>query len=430
MKDILFDLRSDHLAGRRNGRVAICSIRREVLAAAIESARSCNDHLLVEATANQINQFGGYSGMTPAAFAAYMGQLAASMGFPRSRVLLGADHLGPYVWRNEPAERAMNKALELVRQCVYAGFVKIHLDTGFGCIDDPQPELPPETAAERAVALCRAAETAAEHIPGNDSRPYYVIGIEVPPPGGALEASGSPDVTSIEKLQDILQLYEARFRAARLDSAWNRVMAVVVQPGIEFGDQLVAHYRSQCARALSLFHDRLPAHMIYEVHSTDYQTPENLARMVADHFILLKVGPCLTNSFREAVFELARIESERLGRRRSVKLSSIREVLETVMLENPSDWQSHYRGSEERLRFLRSHSKRDRIRYYWSHPAVAGALQLLMANLKSHWSPAWIEADRSGASSPLPSDQPPNDPAALIRQRIQSTLDPYLKACA
>ena len=36
----------------------------------------------------------------------------------------------------------------------------------------------------------------------------------------------------------------------------------------------------------------------------------SLARMVADHFTLLKVGPCLTNAFREAVFALEEIEAE------------------------------------------------------------------------------------------------------------------------
>jgi len=429
MKDTLLDLKSDHLAGRCGGRVAVCSVRFEVLEAALESARYRNDPLLIEATANQVNQFGGYSGMTPGAFAEHIGRLAARMEFPLGRVVLGADHLGPYVWRNEPAESAMRKALELVQQCVRAGFSKIHIDTGVACADDRQPELPAETAAERAVALCRAAECAADCRPGQDSRPFYVIGAEVPPPGGALEDPATLEVTAVDKLQEVLHLYEARFRSAHLESAWDRVLAVVVQPGVEFGDYLVARYCSQRARALSLFHARLPGRMTYEVHSADYQPSDLLVRMVSDHFVLLKVGPCLTDSFREAVFGLARIESEQLGRRRGVRLSNIREVLETVMLENRTYWQSHYRGSDDELRFLRSHSKRDRIRYYWNHPAVDSALQLLLANLKTGWSPAWVEAHMPEVPTAMATQPSMTDPARLIRRRIQLALDPYLEAC-
>ena len=42
--------------------------------------------------------------------------------------MLGGDHLGPYVWRAEPADEAMAKARDLVRDYVAAGYTKIHLD--------------------------------------------------------------------------------------------------------------------------------------------------------------------------------------------------------------------------------------------------------------------------------------------------------------
>jgi len=430
MSTILLDLRNDHLAGRRRGQVAICSSRREVLEAAVELAMSQGNHLLIEVTGNQVNQYGGYSGMTPAAFATEIDRLAFAMGFPRSRILLGADHLGPHIWRNEPIEIAMPNALELVRQCVRAGFSKIHIDTGFGCANDTSPELPPEIAAERAVALCRAAESNAGQLSSAASRPLYVIGAEVPPPGGALDDPQTLGITSPEKVEETLYLYEARFKSARLEAAWDRIMAIVVQPGVEFGDSLVAPYCSERARALSRFHDRLPADMTYEVHSTDYQSAGRLAQMVADHFTLLKVGPCLTHAFREAVFGLARIESEQLNRRRGVQLSNIREVLEAVMLENPVHWRSHYRGSPEKLRDLRLHSRRDRLRYYWSHPAVASALKRLLANLEPGLSPAWVEAHLPKVYAALPSDRNPVDSTTLIRRCIQLALKPYFDACA
>jgi D-tagatose-1,6-bisphosphate aldolase subunit GatZ/KbaZ len=324
----------------------------------------------------------------------------------------------------------MRKARELVQQCVRAGFSKIHIDTGFGCADDPQPELPLEVAAERAVTLCWAAEAAAESLPPAASRPVYVIGAEVPPPGGALDGLQSLKATPIEKLEEALCWYEARFKSAGLESVWDRVMAIVVQPGVEFSDSEVARYSSLKARALSLFHDRLPGDMTYEVHSTDYQPSDSAARMVADHFTLLKVGPCLTDAFRRAVFGLARIESEHLDRDGGVQHSNIQGVLEAVMLENPAHWRPYYRGSEERLRFLRSNSRRDRLRYYWSHPAVSSTLRLLMDNLRAGLPPAWVEEHLPDVYAALPPDRYPVDAATLIRRRIQLALQPYLDACA
>jgi D-tagatose-1,6-bisphosphate aldolase subunit GatZ/KbaZ len=352
------------------------------------------------------------------------------MGFPRNRIWLGADHLGPGVWRNETSETAMRRALELVGQCVAAGFHKIHIDTGFACVDDPEAHLRPEIAAERAAVLCRAAESAANQRPAHASRPLYVIGAEVPPPGGALEDPAALEPTPVEELKEVIRLYEERFRSARLESAWERVLAVVIQPGVDFGDRRVAPYRPELGRALSAYHERLPGIMTYEIHSTDYQPAECLARMVRDHFILLKVGPCLTHAFREAVFALARIESEWLAERRGVQPSNIREALESAMLENPVYWQSHYRGSDAELRFLRSHSKRDRIRYYWRHPAVETAFKRLLANLSPSLPPELVEAHMSEVYAAMPSAQFPADPAILIRRRIQLSLQAYFRACA
>jgi D-tagatose-1,6-bisphosphate aldolase subunit GatZ/KbaZ len=430
MSVILRHLRSDHLAGRRGGMVSICSARREVLEAAMELAKARWESLLVEATAHQVNQFGGYTGMTPAAFAAYITEIACAMDFPRNRILVGADHLGPGVWRSETSETAMQRALELVGQCVAAGFHKIHLDTGFGCADDAASLLPPEIAAERAAALCRAAESAADQLPALAARPLYVIGAEVPAPGGALENPAALESTPVEKLNAVIRSYAERFRAARLESAWERVMAVVVQPGVDFGDRQVAPYRPGRARALSAYHSRLPGIMNYEIHSTDYQPAECLARMVQDHFVLLKVGPCLTHAFREAVFALARIESDWLAERRGIQPSGIREALEAAMLENPVHWRSHYQGGDAELRFLRSHSKRDRIRYYWGHPAVETAFQRLMANLGPFLPPELVEAHLPEVCAAMPAAPCPADPAGLIRRCIQLSLNPYFQACA
>jgi D-tagatose-1,6-bisphosphate aldolase subunit GatZ/KbaZ len=429
MNDILSHLKADHLAGRRGGLYAVCSSRREVLEAAMALARDNGQPLLAEATANQVNQFGGYTGMTPSEFVSFLLSIAAAQGFPRENLLLGADHLGPYTWRSEPAAAAMAKAAELARQCVHAGFTKIHLDTGFGCSDDPAPSLPPDVAAERAVTLCRASEAAADQRPSGTPRPLYVIGTEVPLPGGALEDPEGIAVTRPEDVAEFVALAESRFRKAGLEGAWERMLAVIVQPGVEFGNTSVARYDPAKARTLSAFHHDLPGIMTYEIHSTDYQAPDSLARMVADHFILLKVGPCLTNAFREAVFALEEIEAERLKSRRDAVPSDLRRVMEQLMLQHPVHWRSHYRSNAEECRRMRLSSRLDRIRCYWGYPEAQAALDRLHRNLAPSVAADLVERYFADQVSIIKSGEPALNPAELIRRRIQKELRPYLGAC-
>jgi D-tagatose-1,6-bisphosphate aldolase subunit GatZ/KbaZ len=55
----------DNLNGNRTGVYAVCCAQPLVIEAAIIQAKKDNTPLLVEATANQVNQFGGYTGMYP-----------------------------------------------------------------------------------------------------------------------------------------------------------------------------------------------------------------------------------------------------------------------------------------------------------------------------------------------------------------------------
>ena len=138
--------------------------------AAIQQALEDGNCLHVESTSSQVNQFGGYTGMTPQQFADGMRVDAASAGLPPGRVLLGADHLGPFAWRSEPSATAMAKACDLAGLCVHAGYQKIHLDTSMPCGDDLK-SLDEKAVAERAATLCRAAEEACEEMPTGSPRP-------------------------------------------------------------------------------------------------------------------------------------------------------------------------------------------------------------------------------------------------------------------
>ena len=348
MKNPLIQLRNRHLRGEIGGMFAVCSAQRLVLEAAMDLARDGDGVLLIEATANQVNQAGGYTGMAPGDFATCLRELARDAGFPFERIVIGADHLGPHVWKDEPAAAAMHKAAELARRCVRAGFKKIHLDSGAGCVDDPGDGLPVETVARRAAELCAAAEAAAGDR-GEEDRPLYVIGNEVPLPGGGLEDLRRLQPTVFTNLTAALEAYEYAFGRAGLASAWQRVVAVVVQPGVDFGDRIIAPYRPACAAALSAGHARLPGCMTYEIHATDYQSPPALRHMVRDHFPLLKVGPSLTFALRAIVFALAHIEQELPG---LSDRSDLLQVMEDLMTRYPAHWHNHYRGTPEELRFF------------------------------------------------------------------------------
>ncbi len=423
MDALLTRLKAQHLAGRLGGLFAVCSAHPMVLTEAMEVVRQSEQPLLVEATANQVNQFGGYSGRTPERFVAYVRESARGAGLPMDRVMVGADHLGPHVWKGEPADAAMQKAEALARRCVAAGYDKLHLDTGTGCADDRSARLPVAEAARRAARLCRVAESAR---PDGVNGPLYVIGNEVPPPGGALEEGHLPTVTDPRQMLADLAVYHQAFEAAGVGAAWSRVMAVVVQPGVDFGDHGAAAYRPERAAALSAAHGRLPGMMTYEIHATDYQTAAALKQMVQDHFLLLKVGPALTFALRRALYALAEIEAELDG---IAVPSRLPQVMEQLMLERPDHWRSHYQGDEARLRHLRHHSPRDRIRYYWSDPRARQAVDRLMRNLRRPLPTESIAARLPDIHAEIRREKISGDPEKIVRCAVRAALLPYAAAC-
>lgn len=410
------------------GVYAVCSAHPDVIAAEAGEARENGSILHVESTSSQVNPLGGYTGQTPEQFARFVRELGRGAGLSGDRILLGGDHLGPFPWRHESVSSAMNKAHELVRACVLAGYLKIHLDASMACGDDSASRLDERTVAERAAALCETAENAFRELPANSPPLLYVVGTEVPAPGGESTAEASLSVTSTAHVQSTLEAFQQAFTARRLEHAWERVIGLVVQPGVEFGEWKVFDYDRRKARALS---SALPAspQLVYEAHSTDYQLPSSLRHLVEDHFAILKVGPELTFAFREAVFALSAIEQEMM-RGKAGRVSSLREALEAAMLRNPSHWRDYYDGDEDQLRLSRFFSYSDRCRYYWFDPAVEAQLKLLSGNLTvrspslaliSQYLPGEYGAIRAGVLRPLPSE--------IIRHHIAVVLRKYAKAC-
>jgi len=287
---------------RKSGRVlgipSICSAHPVVIAASLAMGRARGTPVLIEATCNQVNHEGGYTGMTPADFRGFVLKIAAAEGFDPAGLILGGDHLGPNPWTALPAAQAMAKARDMVAAYAQAGFGKIHLDASMACADDPVP-LPDATIAARNAELAAVAEA---HAP---APPVYIIGTEVPVPGGAWEEVEGLTPTTPEAAIATANLHRTAFAAAGIEAAFARVVGLVVQPGVEFGNENVVAYNRPAAQGLVACLSALP--MLFEAHSTDYQTPQALADLVQDGFGILKVGPGLTFALREALYGLDHI---------------------------------------------------------------------------------------------------------------------------
>jgi D-tagatose-1,6-bisphosphate aldolase subunit GatZ/KbaZ len=421
---LLLDTVDRHESGEAVGVYSVCSAHPLVIEASVLQAIDDDGCLLVEATSNQVDQFGGYTGMKPHDFRRLVLEVVGRHGLPEERVVLGGDHLGPNRWGGLPAGAAMGHAGDLVASYVAAGFTKIHLDCSMPCADDADP-LDDEVVAERAATLAVRAEREA-HARASADELVYVVGTEVPVPGGAHEALGKLTPTSAGAARATLAAHEDAFRSKGLAEAWERVIALVVQPGVEFDLERVIDYeRSATEELRRTLDDR--GRLVFEAHSTDYQRRANLAELVEDHWAVLKVGPALTFAMREALFALAAIEDELVteGER-----SGLPSVVERRMLEEPGHWEGYYPGGPADRRLLRRYSYSDRIRYYWSYPDVEEARKRLFSNLAarevpetllSQHLPRQYERVRQGRLDA--------DPEALVFDRIRDTLEDYAVAC-
>ena len=411
---ILRDLILRNRAGEAIGLPCFCTANEHVLLAVLAYAKRTGLPTVIEATCNQVNQYGGYTGMTPADFMEWLSGMAADAGVPMNQLILGGDHLGPNVWKNEPLDVAMEKSRELVKSYVQAGFKKIHIDTSMACGGEPNPTF--AQIAERAADLCEVAEKYAP----DPSKLFYIIGTEVPIPGGETEEPNTLDVTSVARFHDTIQTHRDAWNTRGLDAAWDRVVSVVTQPGVDFGHTSVYPFLPVKAAPLrEAIIDEVG--LTYEAHSTDYQSTNALSDLVKNHFFFLKVGPELTFRFREAIWALAKIEEEIINDPKSL----IRETFEEQMTKDPGYWVNYYNGSDKELRILRTYSYSDRIRYYWTDPEISKSLNLLIANLEQVNLP---ESIVSQAFMGLDFGEVPETPLALIELHIQRCISRYFKA--
>ena len=434
-RDFFADLLRRMAGGQTAGIYSVCSANPIVLEAAMDHARDEGGPLLIEATSNQVNQYGGYTGMKPADFVAFVHQIAERSGFDGEKLILGGDHLGPLIWKSMPEAEAMPRAEKQVASFVEAGFAKIHLDTSMRLGDDAGKTLSDAVIASRGARLCAAAEKAFAAVSAKTpdaSPPVYVIGSEVPTPGGATDDAGDADTLAPTSPEAFLASYGAftkAFEEAGLADACSRIVAFVVQPGVEFNGEAIFDYDREAASALCASLGKVERPLMFEGHSADYQLSESLRRMVEDGIGILKVGPGLTFALREGLFALEHIERELLGGG-SAELSDFANALEDVMKRDDSNWKNHYHGDKRSLKLQRRYSFFDRARYYLPTPEIERSVVTLICNL-----------EKTGVSLPLLSQYLPRSyakvrrglldvsPKALLKDCVRNALADYSSAC-
>lgn len=431
MQNALTKIVTIQKSGKAVGIYSACSANSFVIEAVLKKGLEDNSCVLIESTANQCDQFGGYTGMKPIDFKNYVYEIADKLGFDKNKIFLGGDHLGPLTWTSLNEKEAMANSEVLIDAYVSAGFTKIHVDTSMKVADDdPNVRLSDETIARRGVHLVKVAENAYKKLLETNPdavEPVYIVGSEVPIPGGSQAAvDEGVQVTKVEDFTATMNTFKDTFEKEGISDVWDRVLGIVVQPGVEEKDSGCTEYDRSKAVELAKAIRTIPD-LVFEGHSTDYQTKIKLREMVEDGVAILKVGPGLTFAAREGLYALSFIEGEACKANGKTP-SNFREVLDEEMLKNDKHWKKHYHGTDVEIALKRKYSFSDRSRYYYSTDAVKAAIDTLLDNLKdgcplnllSQFMPIQYTKVREGVLK--------NDPKELVLDRIGNTIDEYLYA--
>lgn len=431
MQNALTKIVTIQKSGKAVGIYSACSANSFVIEAVLKKGLEDNSCVLIESTANQCDQFGGYTGMKPIDFKNYVYEIADKLGFDKNKIFLGGDHLGPLTWTSLNEKEAMANSEVLIDAYVSAGFTKIHVDTSMKVADDdPNVRLSDETIARRGVHLVKVAENAYKKLLETNPdavEPVYIVGSEVPIPGGSQAAvDEGVQVTKVEDFTATMNTFKDTFEKEGISDVWDRVLGIVVQPGVEEKDSGCTEYDRSKAVELAKAIRTIPD-LVFEGHSTDYQTKIKLREMVEDGVAILKVGPGLTFAAREGLYALSFIEDEACKADGKTP-SNFREVLDAEMLKNDKHWKKHYHGTDAEIALKRKYSFSDRSRYYYSTDAVKAAIDTLLDNLKdgcplnllSQFMPIQYTKVREGVLK--------NDPKELVLDRIGNTIDEYLYA--
>ena len=318
---------------------------------------------LIESTSNQVNQFGGYTGLKPLQFKQKVDKLCKSVKLPSKLLIIGGDHLGPLPWKNVNKKSAMKNAKILVKKCLNAKYKKIHIDTAIVCRD--------EKNIDRNIIVNRCEEILKSLTKNDLKNVFIVVGTEVPFAGGGDHLK--PVITKLESIKKEYLLYSKIFKQKKILK--KKPFALVIDPGIGFNNLAITTTNLFGFRKKNSFSKK--NNFYFEAHSSDYQSRTDLKRLVENNFKFLKVGPELTYIYSKSIFKMQSIEKLIYTK----KLSDIDSVLLSEMNINKKYWKSYYKGPKKKIDFLLFNSYLDRSRYYWNKKKVINSKKILFKNI-------------------------------------------------
>ena len=336
---------------------SFCTSNKEVLNSIMVFAKIYNLPLLIETTSNQVNQFGGYSKLTPRKFYNKIMKMTERFNLNKNRVRIGADHLGPLPWAKKNEKIAIKNSIRLFRDCVKTGFKKIHIDTGMNLKNDRK--LNKNIIIERCRKIYFSCTT------DKFKKIDFIFGTEVPAAGGSKKFKLMQ--TSLDSIKDDVKEYKKL----------RKNFSLVIEPGLSFTNNKAYKLNMVSFKKKLKFSKKLK--FFYEAHSTDYQSLGSLKKLVNNNFLYLKVGPEMTYSFMRAVLFLEKLEKKYFFS----KISNIRKIISLEMDKKNIYWKDYYKGNIRKKEFLKFYSLLDRSRYYWTNKKVLSSLTILKKNVNS-----------------------------------------------
>lgn len=365
--DVLLDVIDERAVGSSECRptlLAVCPTSPTVVRAALAAAHAANTPLLFAATLNQVDRDGGYTGWTPAQFAAFVREAAERQGV-QTPIVLGLDHGGPWkkdahVYEGLGYEEARAEVRASLVACIEAGYEVLHLDPTVDRRLPPGTPVPIPTIVARTVQLMRAAEASTPE--GKGQSLAYEVGTEEV--GGGLQSE--------RRFQAYLQ--ELRYALDR--HGLPRPSFVVGDIGTTLD---TTHFNVARARTLTRqAQEALGA--VLKGHYTD--AVENLSAYPRSGMGGANVGPGLSAAEYDALADLTRLESD-LGAD-----SGFADALRSAIIDS-GRWQKWMHPEEEGLPFDALAEDRQRwlmrtgSRYVWATSAVQEARARLYDNVSA-----------------------------------------------
>jgi len=270
--------------------LCLSPISKHIVLAYVKTAKELNAPLYFNASLNQVDRDGGYTGWTPSSFKTYVLQVAREHGF-KGPTILQLDHGGPWlkdehIARNYSYSQALNDFLKSLEAFIEAGFNVIHIDTTVD-MENETGYADLDKAVRRTIDLILYSEELASKY---GVRLEYEIG------------SDRWGYKPVELLNEFAGRTLSGLRARGFDTT--RIVfgvadvGTVVKPG-NIVDPVI----------LKKYSDLMLKHNLYlKIHSGDYL--ENTVELTKHHVGGLNIGPMFAHVMYSVVKDIIREKIE------------------------------------------------------------------------------------------------------------------------